>query len=569
MKKFLWILSAIITFSVLSFAVGCTNVQNEPVANATLVDFKDETVSVEYGSLYTVDSYVYDTNGVRYTLNVKITDSEGRLIEAKDNFIVNAESYYLTYTTEFGGETKGKAVTLYAYAKPLIEMEKLERTFAFGILPYTIPDITITDPLDDTVTYTKEIFYINSKGQKESTSYNGTDTTWLPDKIGTYTLKIVATNKQGISNVEQINFYVKTPVFGFTVEEDTASWLRSGTKKAEYLANADIPTTYVDAEGVTQNIDNSVGFTGDVAYMSVANDYRLVVDMGLSATEYESMADEYSSVTFSYLLVGTATFTNSDSKTDENGNLIYNGLFSRAGASVAKNKWHTVTLPFAEFVAAMRVYDTDENTLFIMHNWQTNGTTVDFYFSGLTLNKPNASFVPTVSNANTVSANTKKGVYVANADIPTTYVNADGETQDVLNEIGYTGNAVRVTMNNDNNLYVAMDYTASEYEAMKDKYESVTFTYLIVGTASFTGRYTDDRSAGGLFTLANAALDKNEWHTVTVSFENFLTAMQAKNATDDEGNVADDNTLFLFNCWIGGGATLDFYLGEITLIEKQ
>ena len=568
MRKFLLILSTMIMFFALSFAVGCAPKQNEPISNATLVDFFDETISVEYGSLYTVESYVYDTNGERYTLTVKITDSDGNALDVKDNFIVSAESYYLTYTTKFGGENKGKSVTINAYAKPLIEMEKLERTFALGILPYTIPNITITDPLDDTVTYTKEIFYINSKGQKEKTSYNGADETWMPDKLGSYTLKIVATNKQGISNEEEVNFYVKTPIFGFQPDTDTAGWFRSGSKKAEYVENSKLPTTYVDAEGVTQNIDNSVGFKGDAAYMSVANDYRLVVDMGLSATEYESMAKEYSSVTFSYLIVGTVSFTNADGKTDENGNLVYNGLFSRAGASVAKNQWHTVTIPFMEFVAAMRVYDIDENTLFVMHNWQP-GETVDFYFSGITLNKPTASFVPTASNANTLSANTKKGVYVASAALPTTYVDADGVTQNIENTIQYTGNAVRVSIKNDNNLYVAMDYTASEYQAMKDKYESVTFTYLVVGTVSFTGRYGTERSEGSLFYLANADLSKNEWHTVTVSFEHFLTAMQAKNATDDAGNVIDDNTLFLFNTWVNGSATLDFYLGGIELIEKE
>ena len=74
MRKFLIKFLAVITVLCVMLSAACAQ---ESKTDATLVDFTDVTISAEYGSTYTVNDYVYDTDGVRYTLSATVKDGDG------------------------------------------------------------------------------------------------------------------------------------------------------------------------------------------------------------------------------------------------------------------------------------------------------------------------------------------------------------------------------------------------------------------------------------------------------------------------------------------------------------
>ena len=131
------------------------------------------------------------------------------------------------------------------------------------------------------------------------------------------------------------------------------------------------------------------------------------------------------------------------------------------------------------------------------------------------------------------------------------------------NTLGYKGDAIKVgNVYNGNFWYLDMNYTASEYEAMKDTYKSVTFYYMLAmesGAVSMSNSYTGN-SANGIFAFANASMARHTWLKAELSFEDFVSAMYFIPKSTE---TADDNRLFLASPWMTGSMKISVYIGEI------
>ncbi|MBQ7235624.1 MAG: hypothetical protein IJX03_00515 [Clostridia bacterium] len=547
MRKFLIKFLAVITVLCVMLSAACAQ---ESKTDATLVDFTDVTISAEYGSTYNVNDYVYDTDGVRYTLSATVKDGDGNKVEFDDGFTVTDESYTVTYKVSFNGETVKKVVTVNAYSKPMITINRSETVYGLG-LPYLVPSVTVTDYIDGDITdFTKEIYYVDYY-EEEKLDYNGTASTFMPEKLGNYYLKVTATNSTGVTNSVKVYFTVKTPgVRDFIPSEENAANFTYG----QYVSNDQIPT-----EGIT----NTVGYTGN-AVKSVQKS-GLVSDIVLdcSATEYEAMylRGDINTVTFNFLMV--APITEKDGVqgervvlNNEGTDSKYYGLLTAAGIldAIPANEWQTVSIKLQDFIKAMRSVDTDEQTLIFGRIWTDERDTVirapEFYLGDITF-----SYVePILLDVETCSAgSTLKQVYngywnktlaqrVANADLP-------------VNDV-YSGSALSLSIGSNYSVYATLNYTVAEMEELKNKYDRVAVWAL------FTDNDGNRTPSGGIFTAENVVLDR--WIRQTLTMDEFIDNMGRGEAALEYRS--SDNKLLLTYGWNNGG--FNIYLGNIELIEK-
>ncbi|MBR2449838.1 MAG: hypothetical protein IKB30_06960, partial [Clostridia bacterium] len=351
MRKFLIKFLAVITVLCVMLSAACAQ---ESKTDATLVDFTDVTISAEYGSTYTVNDYVYDTDGVRYTLSATVKDGDGNKVEFDDGFTVTDESYTVTYKVSFNGETVKKLVTVNAYSKPMITINRSETVYGLG-LPYLVPSVTVTDYIDGDITdFTKEIYYVDYY-EEEKLDYNGTASTFMPEKLGNYYLKVTATNSTGVTNSVKVYFTVKTPgERDFIPSEENAANFTYG----QYVSNDQIPT-----EGIT----NTVGYTGNAVKSVQKSGLVSTLTLDCSATEYEAMylRGDINTVTFNFLMI--APITEKDGVqgervvlNNEGTDSQYYGLLTAAGIldAIPANEWQTVSIKLQDFIKAMSAVDT-------------------------------------------------------------------------------------------------------------------------------------------------------------------------------------------------------------------
>lgn len=536
MKRFLLsILTLLMSICCMFGLVACKEEETQIV----LVDFTDTELVIEYGDSYAIEEYVYDTDGVRYPLTVKITDADGEEVSYESELIVSKPMYTVVYSVEINGGISKKTVTITVSSKPIITLDKEERTFALGLLPYTIPEITVMDDVDGEITeFVKEIYYVNGT-QEEKTDYNGTDATFMPDKIGTYYLKITATNKLGVSNSEQVMFKVRAAgEVNFIPSATTAAKYTGG----EYVAFEDIPT---------DGIDNATGYTGNAVKSTQKNAAISYVAMDYSATEYQAMAarGDFNMVTFSYLIVSESAVVNNEGD-------VYQGLLSQAGVTgkspnvITCNTWQTVTVKVKDFCKAMQTGDYDETTLLFARIW-TQATSVDVYLGEIKFEKKEvklldvSSCLPEVSLVQKYgdSYNSTKATLVKNADLPVS---------------GYSGDALHLNVGSQWYVYATLSYTLEEIEELTEKYESAVINILFVDDDS------SRRQVEGVFWANRISSGLGTWMKEVVPLETIMFNMGR-----DGRAIADrpqDNKLLLCKGYNNGG--LEIYLGDITLVPK-
>lgn len=545
MRKFLIKFLTVITVLCVAFSVACAQ---ESKTDATLVDFTDVTVSAEYGSTYDVSDYVYDTDGVRYTLSATVKDCDGNVVEAGEGFAVTAESYTVTYKVTFNGETVKKVVTLEAYSKPMITVNRGEFLYGLG-LPYIVPEVMVTDYIDGDITdYVKEIYYVDYY-EEVKLDYNGTAATYTPEELGNYYLKVTATNSSGVTNSVKVYFTVKTPgTVNFTPTPENAANFTYG----EFVTNDQIPT---------EGIKNEVGYTGNAIKSVQKSGLVSTLTLDCSATEYEAMAlkGDINTVTFSYMMVAPTTIRNGVQGNPvvlNNEGTDYYGLLAQAGIldTIPANEWQTVNVKISDFIKAMRAYDSDEQTLLFARIWTDERDEVvkapEFYIGDITFSyvEPVVLDIDTCSPASALQQvyngywNATKAVRVANADLP-------------VND-GYSGSALSLSVGSNYFVYATLNYTVAEMEELKNKYDRVSVYAL------FTDDDGNRTPVGGIFTTENVEI--NRWLRLTLTLDEFIYHMGRGEAALEDRST--DNKLLLTYGWNNGNFMI--YLGNIELLEK-
>ncbi len=545
MRKFLIKFLAVITVLCVMLSAACAQ---ESKTDATLVDFTDVTISAEYGSTYTVTDYVYDTDGVRYTLSATVKDGDGNKVDADEGFTVTEESYTVTYKVTFNGKTVKKVVTLEAYSKPMITINRGEFLYGLG-LPYIVPEVTVTDYIDGEITdYVKEIYYVDYY-EEIKLDYNGTAATYMPEELGNYYLKVTATNSSGVTNSVKVYFTVKTPgTANFTPTPENASNFTYG----EFVTNDQIPT---------DGIKNDVGYTGNAIKSVQKSGLVSMLTLECSATEYEAMAlkGDINTVTFNYMMVAPTTIRNGvqgNPVVIVNEGTDYFGLLAQAGIldEIPANEWQTVNIKISDFIKAMRAYDSDEKTLLFARIWTEVRDEVikgpEFYIGDITFSyvEPILLDIETCSPASSLQQvrnnywNATKAVRVANADLP-------------VNDV-YSGSALKLSVGSNYSVYAMLNYTVAEMEGLKNKYDRVAVWAL------FTDDDGNRTPSGGIFTSENISLDR--WIRLTLTIDEFIDHMGRGEAALADRST--DNKLLLTYGWNDGDFII--YLGNIELIEK-
>lgn len=367
--------------------VACN--QKPTKTNATLVDFVDSTVKVEYGMNYTFEEFVYDTNGDRYELTSSVTDSNGQKVTANEFFKAVDDEYIVVYKVNFNGGIKTKTVTVKVYSTPIVTLaDRSEYTYSLGILPAELPTVTAVDgDYDFTESeIKKEVYFVGKFEVNKMTDYDGVSNEYLPQKAGTYYWKVSVTNQDGITNSQTLYFYVVTPTGSVDIipeEGGESIFTYNKTDKVKndgFVTNAQIPTTYKDLEGNDVEIDNKVGYTGNAyKFSNIPHDTYLRFNSNFSAKEYIAMAKrgDFDAIRFSFLItnykndagepahkvnadetktMSTTIINNDQGKPGDARSIISSAGYygsSAAARSVAINKWHTYTVSVEEFVKTL------------------------------------------------------------------------------------------------------------------------------------------------------------------------------------------------------------------------
>ena len=344
---------------------------------------------------------------------------------------------------------------------------------------------------------------------------------------------------------DDLNEGVNTKVSLLTATENTANRVKNGV----FVENAAL-------NGIADS-----GYKGNAIYRTGLKNIRVEIDLNYTKAELQALYDTgvYNKVSLSYYIDHGTNVVLSDG--EGTGSLFH----ILGNVDPVENTWKTLTVDLDDFISA--VID-DTNTLWLMRTWISNSTTDSFsiYFGDIVLS--GKDFIPNTYNATSVYfSGTHTYTYVPNDQLPTTfeYVDINSVTKSgvIDNTLGYKGDAIKVgNVYNGNFWYLDMNYTASEYEAMKDTYKSVTFYYMLAmesGAVSMSNSYTGN-SANGIFAFANASMARHTWLKAELSFEDFVSAMYFIPKSTE---TADDNRLFLASPWMTGSMKISVYIGEI------
>lgn len=362
MKKVLIILFAFCTaYCFFAFAACGTKTETE------LSDFADKTVNAEYGSTYTVEKYAYDKNGVAYELTAEIKDGTGEKVSTNTfGFVVKKTSYTVKYTAESFNGKPTKTITVNAFKKPRIVVDKTENILNVDIDTFYIPQIKAYDQNDAEITnVTKEIYYSGYTGDVK-TDYNGTDEKYKPSKAGTYYLLITATDASGFKNTEKVVFFGKsygtTPCIKMT--EEYAARVTNFTRKTSgtLVKNADLP-------------DNSV-YSGNAVKIDVNSADKIYISLNYSPRALSELSQErYNRVRIPVYFSASEKLKyfviNGDQDKSPNPCFLFNCLGRAHGDLKAfVNKWLYIDISLDDFVKCCGGKNVLGTDLFLLKTWQ-------------------------------------------------------------------------------------------------------------------------------------------------------------------------------------------------------
>lgn len=544
-------------------AFACGGGEEEKV-KVNLVDYEDKTINVEYGGFYTIESFVYDTDGKSYALASEIKDNGGNAVAISDKtLLIEKAKYVVTYTVDVFADKTTKTVTINAYRKPIITVDKTEVTVNVDVDGYYLPEITAVDGDGKDVSIKKEIYYSDYLGD-EKTDYNGTDENYRPKKAGTYYLLITATDENGFSNTEKVVFYGES--YGtspsIVMNEDYAKRVKNleSGKTATFVSYNDLPDKE-DYVGVGN------GEVKGAVKIDMQSANRIYMSMNYSAKALSALdKEEYNRVIFAvYFKTEAETFMiNGNQKTVKNPCFMHNyyGVsgYNDSTKVFDTNKWLYINTSLDNFIECFGGATSTDTDLFLLQTYQYAKATEDktalqrsntevyigninvFYQEPALFNATpySADFVIASAEKNYVGNSTLKGIFDEGIDY-------------------YDGGAIKLSRTGGQAINVTLGLSAEELTALKSKYNEIVFNIGVVFTGNTTGAWfnTGNNYKNGLMNkvcTTNSLADKT-WYTKTVSIDDFIAA------------INDSKQVFYMMTGVspstGENRNFDLYIGDI------
>lgn len=525
-----------------------------------LSDFADKTVNAEYGSTYTVEKYAYDKGGVAYELTAEIKDDAGKKVSTNSfGFVVEKPSYTVKYTAKDVGGSPTKTITVNAFKKPIITVDKSEKIVNVDVDGFYIPQIKAYDQNDAEITnVTKEIYYSGYTGDVK-TDYNGTDERYKPSKAGTYYLLITATDEKGFKNAEKVVFYGKSygtdPCIKMT--EEYAARVTNFTRKTSgtLVKNADLP-------------DNSV-YSGDAVKIDVNSADKIYMSLNYSPRALSELNQEqYNRVRIPVYFKANEEklryfVINGDQDKLSNPCFLFNNFGKKSVANLMAyaNKWFYIDMSLDEFVECCGGKTETSTDLFLLKTYQEgvkdeNGnviatvkeTCVETYIGDVSIFYQNPTlFIAAEDTTDKIVATNTEKTFANNATLKTLFTDVGA----------YSGGAVKINRVGGQELFVKLGLNLDALNKIKGNYTHVTFRVGVVYGANTTGVWvnTNDKYKHGAITQTGlVVLENTKWYTLTLSIQDFISAVNGDEVSMMMG---------------GANGSYEIYFGDIEMYSKS
>lgn len=190
-------------FGTVSFS-GCRERDNETV---TMVDFKDETIEVAYGSIYQLALQGTDNTGKARMVTAIVRNSAGEIVNvAGGKFSVSDKGgYVIEYS--FGAQTRTVTVKVVNGYAPVVQTEGTETALFCGEV-YTVAKGSAVDGYDGELPVTTEIYKVGAT-EDVLVDFDEEKGEFTPTESGTYYVLYTATNSNAITGTKKLPFYVR------------------------------------------------------------------------------------------------------------------------------------------------------------------------------------------------------------------------------------------------------------------------------------------------------------------------------------------------------------------------
>lgn len=256
-KSLLLMLLLCIAFAVGGILSACGN----DGSRVELVDFENETITVDLGSTYTIsDTFVKDTEGNNYRLTVTVKDSAGEEISVLANqfAVEDPGGYVITFSADLGGgDVRTRTVTLNVQDKgdPTITISSPQMGYVNE--EYVLPSVSVRDDSGESLTPEIKVYLVNGEDREEQTI---TDGKFTPATRGEYLIEASATDSSGNTGTASATFYVRNALTLNTFEDFNDPYSVSSIVNVDRGYTEKAPVYHETFEGAT-----GVASTGSIA----------------------------------------------------------------------------------------------------------------------------------------------------------------------------------------------------------------------------------------------------------------------------------------------------------------
>ena len=316
--------------------------------------------------------------------------------------------------------------------------------------------------------------------------------------------------------------------------------------EGEYTGNA---TKFIAAGGAATN-----------AGYKVKNNY--------TAEELTILAQSYNTVTM--WLSATGVTSNS-----LNINTNINCFATKAGAVSfgVTPKWQKLTLSMEEYIELVATTDYKYCPLLATAHW-SNGTyeNLSIYFGDIAFSYVEEVFDPYIEKIDSNSA-TSANAIIWNPNVLPSYVSkADWQAAGLTGD--YTGDAVKMNLQNQNGFRIVNEYTTEELTEIAKTYNSVSLWFAVhCTTDGFVGYYDiEDPTTGVRTSFISACVgngvnagtlgNKSVWKKYTLPIETYISLLREQTGGKDWQNKAYTSYCPLVRVWCDGTAGA-IYVGDV------
>lgn len=203
MKNKKLLISVLSAISALCLFGGC---------NLFASKFSDENKTVQYGSIYTLDSVKTDKDGTEYELQAEVFNSKDKPVAVFGGQfdVLDVNGYTVKYTAYLDGEKSGEWTTTLKVDEniaPVVKFTSYAQTNTYEIGDeFELPTSIVYSVIDKTVTETKKLYKLVDD---ERTEVEFTDGAFEPTESGKYVYTITATDSKDNANTAEYNFTIR------------------------------------------------------------------------------------------------------------------------------------------------------------------------------------------------------------------------------------------------------------------------------------------------------------------------------------------------------------------------